>query len=179
MLWCVALPFRLSLETTATQCCWRIWWQDFFSMASWQGHRSLQVTVCHQHCCCRSYACLDCNCKLLSWHGLERRKGSFGYSLSLPAMRQGPFVVEAKPSSSVFPSCILLYKTKGHSIMKLICKTHKRVVEIPHVMVNLCLSWADQNGLDSKCLPGKGWTSCLVISFPFIRIMGENNIWFF
>lgn len=57
--------------------------------------------------------------------------------LSPPAMHQGPFVVEAQPSSSVFPSCILLYKSKGRSTVELICETQKGVVEIPHVMVNV------------------------------------------
>lgn len=111
-------------------------------------------------------------------YSLERRKGSLGYSLS-SCHAPRSIVVEAKPSSSVFPSCILSYKSKGHSIVELICKTQKRVVEIPNVMVNLCLSWTDQNGLGSECLRGTVWTSFLVLCFPFVRIVGRNNTWSF
>lgn len=73
-------------------------------------------------------------------YSLERRKGVL--DISSPTILRGLFVVEAKPSSSVFLSCILLYKSKGHSMVDLICKTQKRVVEIPCVMINLCLSLA-------------------------------------
>lgn len=98
-------------------------------MATSQQHPSLLVAIC-------SWACLGCSCKLESWPIVLRGgKGVWGI-LSPPAMSQSPFVVEAEPSISVFLSCILLYKSKGHSVVEEICKTRKRVVEIPYGVVN-------------------------------------------
>lgn len=49
-------------------------------------------------------------------------------------------------------------------IVELIHKTQKRVDQIPYVMVNLCLYWAGQNGLESECLHGQVWAFCFVFS---------------
>lgn len=166
----------LSLSGNAVRGCGD---GTFFFTAIWEGHRSLQVTIRHRCCCCHSWACLVFNYKLLPWHtGLKAGEGVWGI-LSPPVTPRGPFVAEAKPLSTVFLGSILLCKSKGHSVVESICKTQKRVVEFPYVTVNLCLSRADQNGLDSECLRGTAWTSFLVLCFPFIRMVGGNNIWSF
>lgn len=108
---------------------------------------------------------------------LERRMGNFGCSLS---SCHAPRSVCWR--SQAFSQCfawLLLHKNKGHPIVELNCYTQKTVVDIPYVLINLCLSWAHQNGLDCECLHGAVWTSFLILCFPFIRIVGRNNTWSF
>lgn len=111
--------------------------------------------------------------------GLQSRKedGEFWvFSLLLPCTQ---VCLLEKPSLLAVFCLVATPKNKGHPIVELNCYTQKTVVDIPYVLINLCLSWAHQNGLDCECLHGAVWTSFLILCFPFIRIVGRNNTWSF